>query len=196
MKQNNDGFTLIELMVALAIFSILAAAAYSALNTILFQKNKTALIATTLMSLQNAHRIVSADLFTVVNRKINDEYDTEQPAFVSNKADNIIMEFSRAGVVNPVIQNSQIQRAVYLYEDENIYRILYSKADRIDNTTKRKRLLLSGVKELKVEFLLDSEGKSKSTTFPHYSKKIDYPAGIKISFEIDGFDKLEWLWNI
>jgi general secretion pathway protein J len=194
--KHHKGFTLIELMVALAVFSILAAASYSALNTILFQKSKTTVIAKTLMSLQNTHRIISTDLSTVINRKIRDENGTEQPAFLSNTGDNIIMEFSKSGIMNPAITNSQLQRVAYLYDDEKIYRILYSTADRIDNTAKRKRLLLSGVKELKVEFLLDGEGKSKSTTFPHYSKKINYPIGVKFSFEIDGFDKLEWLWDL
>jgi general secretion pathway protein J len=191
------GFTLIELMVAVMVFAIIATASYSALNTVLFQKERTNKVSQILMQLQNTHRIISHDLSLVAPRSINNEFDNLRSPFEGKKEDSILMEFSKAGVLNPLLQaKSSIQRVAYLLEDDKLYRISYDKIDRTSSTTQRRRLLLEGLADVEIEFLLDKNGKSKVTNFPHYSKQTMFPLGVRLKFEIDNFDKIEWLWDI
>ncbi|CAK0777772.1 general secretion pathway protein J [Gammaproteobacteria bacterium] len=76
------GFTLLELLIAIAIFAVLAAMAYGGLNTVLSSSRYAAIQVERLTRIQTAVTTISRDLVQVVNRSIRDEYGDKQLSFL------------------------------------------------------------------------------------------------------------------
>jgi len=75
-----DGFTLLELLVALSIFGLLAAMSYSGLQAVLQQQSYTEQAAERLGALQKLYLIMQRDIEQIVARPVRDEFgDTQQP---------------------------------------------------------------------------------------------------------------------
>ena len=78
------GFTLLELLVALSIFAIVAVLAYGGLGTVLDQRILTEESAERLADLQKTYLIVQRDIEQLVPRAIRDEFGDEQAAHISS----------------------------------------------------------------------------------------------------------------
>ena len=61
-RRRNAGFTLLELLVSLAIFALLATMAYSALNTVLNARKEVEQRAARLTELQTAFMVMERDI--------------------------------------------------------------------------------------------------------------------------------------
>jgi general secretion pathway protein J len=68
------GFTLLELLVALAIFAVLATMAYAALNSVLTARKQVEAKSARLSALQTALMIMERDVEQAVPRGIRDEF--------------------------------------------------------------------------------------------------------------------------
>jgi len=69
-----QAFTLLELLVALAIFAIIAIMAYAGLNTILTARQQTDQHATQLAHLQLTYLWLGRDIEQLMKRAIRDQY--------------------------------------------------------------------------------------------------------------------------
>ena len=78
-------FTLLELLVALSIFSVLSVMAYGGLQTVISTKQATDKSAERISEIQLVMMRISNDLRQAVTRKIRDEYGDFLPAMQSSK---------------------------------------------------------------------------------------------------------------
>ena len=105
-----DGFTLLELLVALAIFGLLAAMSYSGLHAVLQQQLYTEQAAERLGALQKLYLIMQRDIEQIVARTVRDEFGDAQLPVVGGDA----LQFTRGGWRNPAgRQRSTLQRVGY-----------------------------------------------------------------------------------
>lgn len=98
MKRRNGGFTLIELVVALAIFAVLSALVYSGLRTVLDARSHTDRQAARLAQLQTMFTLLERDVEQAVARRARDELGGILPAMRATASRyGGTLEFSREG---------------------------------------------------------------------------------------------------
>jgi general secretion pathway protein J len=152
------GFTLLELLIAVAVFAVLSALAYGGLNNVLLTSRYAQEDAERLAALQLAMRYLQRDVEQAIGRQIRDQYGDPQPALKSAEVDSDqpLLSFTRAGWPNPAGQlRSQLERVAYNFNRENkeLVRITWPELDGAGQDTAMKTTLLEGVDALKFRFM-------------------------------------------
>jgi general secretion pathway protein J len=158
LPQLQHGFTLLELLVALAVFAIMAAAAYSSLHSILTTEAAVTAEANRLAQVQMAWHFLEQDIEQIVPRRIRDDYGKEQPALQSGGLDDEVLSFTRTGWDNPLGQpRASLQRLAYRLDQGRLLRLYWNTLDRSGPSEPQETLLLDEVQEIKVRFLDDQD---------------------------------------
>jgi general secretion pathway protein J len=153
-KKFQQGFTLLELLIASIIFAIMALMAYGGLDNVISnsQSSKQALMR--LQQIQHTVSVLNRDLTQIIKRDIRDEYGNRL-AYLST-ADNIdnLVEFTRGGRVNPAnLLRSSLLRIAYRFEEEKLIRLQWPQVDRAPGAEARQSVLLDEVEEVSIRFL-------------------------------------------
>ncbi len=154
MPPLQHGFTLLELLVALAVFAIMSVAAYSGLRSVLFTKASVEAQAQRLAKVQMAFYFLERDIEQILPRHIRDEYGQTQPALQSGGSSGELITFTRAGWDNPIGQpRANLERLAYRLEETRLLRLHWNSLDRGSPEEPRATPLLDEVKEVKMRFL-------------------------------------------
>ncbi len=184
-RKNNLGFTLIEMLIAIAIFAFVAAISYSTLNNTLINREGFELNNERFEELGLAIQIIDKDFKQVINAPIPNPFGSSLtiPALSAGGDTDTLIEFSRAGWPNPLSQTrGEIQRVAYRIEDNTLIREYWSVLNRDSSAKAREIKLLSNIDEVKFLFL-DDKG-STSNTWPQDSTaSTDLPSGIEIELK-------------
>ena len=130
-KQNPHGFTLLELLVAVAIFAVLSAMAYGGLRNVIDNSQQTEIAMKRLQQVQLAMLKVSRDLTQLSQRSIRDEYGNSSNYILTGQGDDIFIEFTRGGRRNPAeMLRSHLQRVAYKIEENTLSRLHWPQLDR------------------------------------------------------------------
>ncbi|MBT4522897.1 MAG: type II secretion system minor pseudopilin GspJ [Halieaceae bacterium] len=153
-----SGFTLIEVLIALAITATVATIAYASLSTVISGVEGTQRVAERTYEVNRAWMIISRDIRQFVNRPIRDEFGDQESAIQGGNAARFMLSFTRAGWHNPNNHaRSTMQRVNYLVDEEVLWRETYPVLDRAGTTEGQRTKLLSGVDTIGLRFL-DSLG--------------------------------------
>jgi general secretion pathway protein J len=158
MKRRVLGFTLLELLVAMAIFAVLAVMAYGGLNSVIRQRERNDVAMLRLKQLQQTMAIMTRDFAQLAPRPVRDQLGGLHCA-LSAGPDNVPpIEFTRGGWTNPlgVIRSTQ-QRVAYALEDGTLVRYTWPELDRAVQTQPQKQMLLPEVSSIAVQYL-DASG--------------------------------------
>lgn len=148
------GFTLLELIVAISIFAILAAMAYSGLNNVLTTRQRTEQAADRLIALQRAFTFMARDIQQIINRPVVDELGTQIAAVIGHSLGEHLIELTRTGWRNPAAApRSNLQRVAWGLENERLVRIYWTALDRAQDTPVVKQVMLDGVTEMSLRYL-------------------------------------------
>ncbi len=157
-----QGFTLLELLIAITIFAIIATFVYAGLNVVLETKHQTEQHLERLSKLQLGLHLLQRDIEQAVNRPIRDEYGDSQSAFKSGGLSELLLEMTRGGYANPLKQSrSTLQRVAYQLEDNSLYRIIWPTLDRASESEPRRQRLFDEVEGVEIVFY-DQEMKKHS----------------------------------
>ncbi|MES9976789.1 MAG: prepilin-type N-terminal cleavage/methylation domain-containing protein, partial [Candidatus Thiodiazotropha sp.] len=91
----SHGFTLLELLIAITIFAILATFVYSGLKVILDTEHQTSLYGQRIAKLQLGLNLMQRDIEQLVGRPVRDQYGDQQPALKSGGISGILLELTR-----------------------------------------------------------------------------------------------------
>lgn len=162
------GFTLLELLVAMAIFALLGAIAMGGLNAVLGQHQIARDQLQRLQQVQRAVRIMSADFSQLNPRVARDQLGlaSELPLLAECRTEALVC-FSRDGWRNPfwLQPRGTLQRVRYRVEDDRIIREYWPVMDVTLSNEPRGEVLLDGVEALAVEFL-DGRGEPQTSWPP------------------------------
>jgi len=150
-----DGFTLLELLVATAIFAIVGIMAFGGFNAVLAQRDRTMENLERLKDVQFAMRILAQDLVQIVPRPVRDELgNQEQPALRADESNEHVIEFTRAGWTNPAaLPRPTLQRVAYRLEEETLIREYWPVLDRTLSSVPVEMELLEDVEAIEFRFL-------------------------------------------
>ena len=151
-------FTLIEVLVAMGVFAVLAGFAYSTLGQTLLSAEILNERMDRLQALQRTMRLLTDDLQQLAPRPIRDELgDNLRPALDTGFQSGFALELTRSGWSNPIVlPRSTQQRAAYRIEDGELIRFHWYTLDRTLSNEPVSVTLLDGVEGLQFRFLVDN----------------------------------------
>lgn len=157
LKSLETGFTLLELMAALAIFALLSAMAYGGLQSVIATKRSVGDAQQRMTQWQKGVFRLRTDLESAVDRPVRDEFGDIQPALYRNPRGGL--EFSHGGRRNPLnLPRSSIERVEYLLQDGSLLRRSWGQLDRVQGDEGLSYPMLDGVEELSWRYLsIDNE---------------------------------------
>lgn len=163
------GFTLVEVLVALAIFALIGAAGSRLLINTLDAQNRSSERAERLTDLQRALNLFERDLRQYVARPVRDEFDDLQPPLLLETG---ALELTRQGWGNPLrADRSELLRVNWsLGSDGQWQRHVWMQLDRGPNPERITQNVLQGVEDLRVQ-VMDEHG-----TLQHYWPQRDFDA--------------------
>lgn len=152
-RRHDRGFTLLELLVATAVFAVLSTLAYSGLHVVLQARDDTARQARRLQEVQTVLSMLEQELAQAAVRSIRDENGEMRPAVVGGAEMNML-EFTRAGWANPAeLTRSNLQRVAYGYRDGELRRASWRVLDRAQDSAATQSVILTEVKAWQLRFL-------------------------------------------
>lgn len=155
-RAGGAGFTLVEVLVALAVAAVIAAAAYSGLSTVIAGVESSRAVAERTWEINRALMFLSRDLRQFANRPVRDEFGSMEPALQGGEAARFPLSLTRRGWFNPQGHpRSSLQRVNYVWEDEALWRESYPVLDRASDTEPSRVRLLGGVLDMQLAFLGD-----------------------------------------
>ena len=192
------GFTLLELLVALAIFGLLATMSYGGLQAVMTQQSQTEIAADRLSELQKLYLIMQRDIEQVVMRPIRDEYGDVQPPLIGGET----LQLTRAGWRNPAgRQRSQLQRVGYAFEEDQLVRYTWAVLDRAQDSEPLVQLLSEAVEQLQIRYLgADNEWKeqwpdTQASADPAIAP-VSLPRVVEVTVEHETYGPLVWLFQL
>lgn len=155
-RQSVAGFTLVEVLIALAISAFIAAAAYTGLGTVMTGVERTRAEAERTWEINRALNFLSRDLRQFADRPVRDEFGEVEPALQGGPAARFLLSLTRAGWHNPQGHpRSSLERVNYVIEDEALWRESYPVLDRTTEIEPRRVRLLDQVVDMRLLFLPD-----------------------------------------
>ena len=160
------GFTLVEMLVAMAVFSLLAVAASSLLGVSLRNADVFTRADAATRELQIARTIMRADFAQIARRPVRDAYGAPTPTVFAGGAavaEKPILSFVRYGWDNPggIDPRASLQYVEYAVAGDALVRRSRPYLDPTPKTPVTTATLLSGVSAAQVSFL--SRGKWADT---------------------------------
>ncbi len=153
-KRDPHGFTLLELLVAVAVFAVLSAMAYGGLRNVIDNSQQTNVSMQRLQQVQLTMLHISRDFTQLSQRNIRDEYGNPSNNIRAGEDADIIIEFSRGGRRNPAeLLRSHIQRVAYKIEDNTLSRLHWPHLDRTQEMQPYESVLLEDVEDASIRFL-------------------------------------------
>ncbi len=157
--RRQQGFTLLELMLAVAIFALLSVMAYSGLRAILDGRESIEAHQQELGRLQMAMTLLSRDLLQFQARPVRDGFGSPLDPLVTAPSNLPQLELTRGGWRNPLQEpRAELQRVAYHIEEGALMRWYWPVLDRAQDSQPRRSQLLEGMIGLEIR-LLDEKQK-------------------------------------
>ena len=152
-----QGMTLIELLVALAMFALIALAGQRLLSTAVDVRRQGQAHAQQLQQLGRAMALLESDLEQAIVRPLQLADGSAEPALLS-LADGNGLQFTRAGWDNPLQQaRSNLQRVRWWADADGLHRGMWMVLDRGEQDVLYPQRMLDGVSQVQWRYL-DARG--------------------------------------
>ena len=200
--RRSAGFTLLELLVSLAIFALLATMAYSALNTVLNARKEVEQRAARLTELQTAFMVMERDIEEAVARPVRDDLGDEQAALKGGGVGTGVLTLTRTGWRNPLgVARSDLQRVDYVFNKQQLLRESWATLDRGPGNEPYAEVLIDGVSAVDVRFMGQDRQwvgywPPDSASNAQNQDAVLMPQAIEISVDVNGWGRIVRLFRV
>ena len=191
------GFTLVELLVAIAIFAVLSALGWKVFDYLAKVKDRNAMHEANLEQLQESYQQILRDTMQAVPLTANVK-GQQQPALVLH---NGRFNFSKTGVTDPLQQGiSPHERVEYQYraDEKKLYRLKYRNLHQAGNDQPESSVMLDEVEAFEIVVLNPNELSSwpESSVDSQQTEQLRMlPKGIKINLTVRDV-QYEWIFSL
>ena len=159
VKHSQSGFTLLEVLIAIAIFSVVSLASFTIFDTVLRGDENSKMRSERQNELQRAFLLMERDFTQIAKRTMRINGEAPGSSFLQTADDSFLVDeqaiaFVRNGWTNPglLLPRSDMQSVAYRLVDETLERLHYNFVDAVVGQEPRIRPLISQVTSLSFEF--------------------------------------------
>ena len=159
VKHSQSGFTLLEVLIAIAIFSVVSLASFTIFDTVLRGDENSKMRSERQNELQRAFLLMERDFTQIAKRTMRINGEAPGSSFLQTADDSFLVDeqaiaFVRNGWTNPglLLPRSDMQSVAYRLVDETLERLHYNFVDAVVGQEPRIRPLISQVMSLSFEF--------------------------------------------
>ena len=191
------GFTLVELLVAIAIFAVLSALGWKVFDYLIKVKDRNAQHEQKLANLQQAYQQILKDTIQIAPLTSNRNGEI-QPALILQ---NGRFSFSKVGVTDPLLQGIPPEERVeyqYQADTQTLNRLRTRGLNAASQNQPESSVLLENVEQFQVVVLNPND----VSVWPEMSGQTDevvtkkrLPKGIKINLTVNGV-AYEWIFSL
>lgn len=149
------GFTLLEILVAVAIFAIVGVLAFGGYSELTRQAERLSESAARTRAIQTAMHRLAQDFTSLEPRPVREPLgDNVQPALIADSRNDQLAEFTHSGWSNPAgVPRSTLQRVTYTLEENKLMRNYWVMLDRTLATEPVRAVMLDRVTSVKLRFM-------------------------------------------
>jgi len=199
-KTDTSGFTLLELLIAIAVFAIMSVMAYGGLSNVISNSTRVEAELEKLRNVQHAMFTITRDLTQITNRSIRDEFGNTQPHLTTSNNLDYLIEFTRNGRRNPAkLLRSHLIRVAYKLEEKKLSRLFWPQLDRAQGMEPYEDVLLDNVILAELRYLDDNN--EWHNEWPPLNNTgnnatVDSPQAIELKLELEGWGELTRYYRV
>jgi general secretion pathway protein J len=204
----SGGFTLLEVLLAMAITAIVTLMAYSGLSAALNSADSLRTEGQRISEVNRAYGLFSRDLSHFVDRPVRNEFGATVPALVGGERVEKTLAFTRVGWFNTLGRpRSHMQRVRYVLEDTTLYREQFQVLDRTNESEPQRVALLENVNTMEFRFLPDGfdlpvNDELETDRWPE-AWGLDggqgvntLPQAVEVRLELEDWGEVRWLYEM
>lgn len=182
-----QGFTLLEVLIAISIFAIISLASFSLFDTVITSEEKSTKRLNSMNDIQRAFMLIERDFLQIARRSVRMDGDeplkdfihTDSNAFESTSQ---AIGFVRNGWSNPglLLPRGDMQSVAYQINEETLERVHFNFVDATLGEEPKVRKLLTGINDISFEFY---DGKQWNQTY----EGSDLPLAIAVELDTKEF---------
>lgn len=197
----SDGFTLLEILVAVAIFAIVGMLALGGYSQLMSQSERIDEGAKRTRAIQAAVTRMTQDFETLEPRAVRPPMGEElQPALRATKGTDDAIELTHSGWSNPAgVPRSTLQRVSYRLEDTDLVREYWHVLDRTQTVEPVSVVLLDKVKSVSVRYLgADRDWKDQwpPLGYSGVNVRTARPLAVEITLELEDWGEIKRLVEV
>ena len=201
------GFTLVEVLIAMAITAVVATMAFVSLDNTLSSVKGLQQEGERIADLNRAWSMLNRDLSQFVDRPVRNEFGGRNEAMQGGELADQTLAFTRVGWHNTTGRlRSNMERVRYVLEDETLYRERFLVLDRTAETEPVRVDLLQGVSTIEYRFLPAGfpmrPGEFETTNWPDAwaigaaSAAPSPPQALEIRLTLVDYGEVTWLYEL
>ena len=200
--RSEAGFSLLEILVAVFVFSLVASASVMMMSTAITSEEVARAAMDRVAQLDRVRTVLRDDLGQVVARPTRDA-DGLTSAYVfaaaetgipdlADRDETVVLAFTRRGAANPgrLRPRSSLLRVEYLLEENQLVRRIYGYPDPTQETDIQTDILLDGVEAFELE-ILSGTSWTRSFLVPPSGSNTSLPRAVRLRYEMPGFGEIE-----
>lgn len=197
--RNSRGFTLLEMVVSIAIFALIAAISYSALNNFLDARAHLNSENERVRALQAMFVLLEQDLRYAVNRPVRDEYGDAEPAFTGGGTQPLAPdELLRLTTVRPAPIGAAVQRVTrvaWRLTDGVLHRVAWRVLDRDIDSEGYSRRVMENIDDIGFRYL-GFDDADELRAYSEWTRGDILPAGVEVTVLPGGRDPYQRIFEV
>jgi general secretion pathway protein J len=187
-----SGFTLLEILVALAIFALMSGMAYSGLNAVLESREQLTVENQKWRDLALIIKRIEQDIASAVARPIRSSDDLRAPAFVGQlnrkNEDEPQLALTRTGFAAQSGNLAALQRVGYRLRKQNLELLLWPVLDQAPRTAPQVLPLASGISAFELRYL-DNKG-AWQPNWPIAGREEVMPSAVEVAIVLSSKERV------
>lgn len=193
------GFTLLEMVVAIGMFAIIAAISYGALNGFLDARVHINDRRDEFNALQRTFALMERDMRHAVNRTVRDQFGELEPAFFGGSGEPLASnELLRLTTAQPAAGSAgvqQLRRVAWRVAGGELSRVTWQVLDRDIDSPELEHVLIDQVEDIVLSYMSFDE-EDELTTDNDWLEEAALPVGVEVVLRLEDQGELRRVFEV